>query len=119
MAVPAMDQDTAAAKITAGIKGLHVRNEMKRGNSERFVDPEHDSKVQRKQSGKTTKKLRQRARPSRVLTERGQGHRVPSGLASCSWLGSRLTSYGLVQILVLWYTALARKMRLLQSSKLG
>jgi hypothetical protein len=78
MTVPAIDQDTAAAKITAGIKGLHVRNELKRGNSERFVDPEHASKVQQKQqksTGTTGKSRLRRERVRTTLTERGQGHR--------------------------------------------
>ena len=41
----AMSPDEASAKITAGMRGLHVRKELKKGNAEKFVDPQHGAKV--------------------------------------------------------------------------
>ena len=37
--------DEASAKIAAGMRGLHVRNELKKGNSEKFADPDRAAKV--------------------------------------------------------------------------
>ena len=41
----AMSADEASAKITAGMRGLHVRNELKKGNTAKFADPDHAAKV--------------------------------------------------------------------------
>ena len=40
-----MSADEASAKITAGMRGLHVRNELKKGNTAKFADPDHAAKV--------------------------------------------------------------------------
>ena len=41
----AMSADEASAKITAGMRGLHVRNELKKGNTDKFADADHAAKV--------------------------------------------------------------------------
>ena len=40
-----MSADEASAKITAGMRGLHVRNELKKGNTDKFADADHAAKV--------------------------------------------------------------------------
>jgi len=44
----AMTDDEASAKIAAGMKGVHVRKELERGNVDKFKDPTHDAKVAKK-----------------------------------------------------------------------
>jgi Ca2+-binding EF-hand superfamily protein len=41
----AMSDDEAAARISAGMKGMYVRKQMAQGNQERFADPSHGDKV--------------------------------------------------------------------------
>jgi hypothetical protein len=38
-------QDAAASKITAGVKGLHTRKQLKAGNVERFTDGDRERKI--------------------------------------------------------------------------
>ena len=40
-----MTEDEAAAKIAAGMKGLHTRSELAKGNAERFADGERGAKI--------------------------------------------------------------------------
>ena len=40
-----MSDDQAASRIAAGMKGMHVRRELARGNSDRFLDPTRDEKL--------------------------------------------------------------------------
>jgi hypothetical protein len=44
-ASPSISADDASTKIAAGMRGLHVRSELKKGNTEQFVDPDHAVKV--------------------------------------------------------------------------
>ena len=46
----AMSADEASAKITAGVRGLHVRNELKKGNTDKFADADHAAKVAAKKA---------------------------------------------------------------------
>jgi hypothetical protein len=45
-----MSADEASAKITAGMRGLHVRNELKKGNTDKFADADHAAKVAAKKA---------------------------------------------------------------------
>ena len=41
-----MSEDEAAAKIAAGMKGLHTRKELAKGNSARFADADRGAKIE-------------------------------------------------------------------------
>ena len=45
-----MTENEASAKITAGMKGMHTRKELAKGNTDRFADADRDAKLEAKKA---------------------------------------------------------------------
>ena len=59
-------QDAAASKITAGVKGLHTRKQLKAGNVERFKDGDRERKIEKRKQAQNQQRsapLQPRASP--------------------------------------------------------
>ena len=69
-----LSEEEAAVRISAGLKGMHVRRQVRRGHAVRFADPQHSAKVHARKARLQAEHARADAASQKIAAVLRGGH---------------------------------------------